>query len=165
MARVGGPRSTSDAVRRLAWIQTQQLAQTFAMNARPTKPFELGTTNEYKLLKAKFDLIASTKGMDARAKLLELGNWFSGAPKLTIDAEAMDPDPERAYKSTRKELDILFGRNDDATTALIKSIKSGKEIGAKDRAAHVNLYAQLRASLATAKASGREREFDRQDIL
>ena len=47
---------------------------------------------------AKFDLIASTKGMDARAKLLELGNWFTGAPKLIVDAEAMDPDPEKAIE-------------------------------------------------------------------
>ena len=149
----------------LAWIQTQQLAQTFATNARPAKPFEWGTSSEFKLLMRKFDLVANTRGMDARAKMLELANWFDGAPRLIVDAETIGDDPEGAYERARNELDILFGRNDDATVSLLNLVETGKEIGINDREGHVKFYAQLRAALATAEAADCESEFDRQDVM
>ena len=149
----------------LAWIQTQQLAQTYATNARPAKPFAKGSSNDYKLLMNKFDMVANTRGMDARAKMLELSNWLDGSAKLIVDAETIGDDPEEAYERARTELDILFGRNDDATTTLLRMIESGKELPANDRDAHVDFYAQLLSLRATAIAAKSQGEFDRQDIL
>ena len=149
----------------LAWIQTQQLAQTYATNARPSKPFAKGSSNDYKLLMKKFDMVANTKGMDARAKMLELSNWLDGPAKLIVDAETIGDNPEEAYERAREELDILFGRNDDATTTLLRTIESGKELPVNDRDAHVEFYARLLALRATAIAAQSEGEFDRQDIL
>ena len=143
----------------------QQLAQTYAINARPTKPFEKGSSNEYKLLMRKFDLVANSRGMDARAKMLELSAWLEGPAKLIVDAESIGENPEEAYKQARAELDNLFGRNDDATTSLLRMIETGKEIPPNDKDAHVEFYAQLRAARAAAIAASNESEFDRQDIL
>ena len=161
-----GLRDAVDAHHReLLWIQTQQLAQTYAQNARPTKLFESGSSSDFALLMGKFDLAANTKGMDARAKLLELSNWLTGAPKLIVDAEAADPDAEAAYERARSELTALFGRNDDATAGLMTLINSGKPITENDRDQHITFYAQLKAVQATAKSAGGEGDFDRQDVL
>ena len=113
----------------------------------------------------KFDMVANTKGMDARAKMLELSNWLDGPAKLIVDAETIGDNPEEAYERAREELDILFGRNDDATTTLLRTIESGKELPVNDRDAHLEFYARLRALRATAIAAQSEGEFDRQDIL
>ena len=99
----------STAHDKLAWIQTQQLAQTLATNARPTKPFKQGTANEFALHMAKFNLIANTRGMDCRAKMLELSQWFAGAPKLIVDADTIGVDAEEAYARARRELNIFYG--------------------------------------------------------
>ena len=127
------PRLPNDAANfDLAWIQTQQLAQTYATNAQPSKPFAKGSSNDYKLLMNKFDMVANTKGMDARTKMLELSNWLDGPAKLIVDAETIGENPEEAYERAREELDILFGRNDDATTTLLRTIESGKELPVND---------------------------------
>ena len=160
------PRDAADSHHReLLWIQTQQLAQTYAQNARPAKLFESGSSSDFALLMGKFDLAANTKGMDARAKLLELSNWLAGAPKLIVDAEASEPDAELAYARARSELTALFGRNDDATAGLMRLISAGKPVAENDRDQHITFYAQLKAVQATAKSATSEGDFDRQDVL
>ena len=95
--------------------------------------------------------------------MLELSRWFTGAPKLIIDADTIGVDAEEAYARARRELNIFYGRN--ATVGLMRIVDSGKAIDANDRAAHISLYANLRAAQATATTAGNHGKFDRVDIL
>ena len=149
----------------LTWLQTQQLAQTLAQAARPAIPFEIGSTNAYAIHMARFDLVANTRGMDSRAKVLELSNWFAGTPKTLVDAVAADPDADLAYATARSELDSLFGGQRTSVNSLIAFVKEGKPIQHRDYKGHLDLYGQLRAAETTATASGRRDDLDKKDIL
>ena len=149
----------------LAWLHTQQLAQTFAQNARPAIPFEMGSANKYLIHMARFDMVANTRGMDSRAKVLELSNWFTGTPQMIIDAVSTIEDADLAYATARSELDALFGRNRDSVSSLIQFVNDGKLLHQHDYKGHLSLYGQLRATQATATAAGKERELDTEDVL
>ena len=149
----------------LAWLHTQQLAQTFAQNARPAVPFEMGSANQYLIHMARFDMVANTRGMDSRAKVLELSNWFTGTPQVIIDAVSTIEDADLAYATARSELDALFGRNRDSASSLIQFVNEGKPLHPHDYKGHLSLYGQLRATQATATASGKQRELDTEDVL
>merc|ERR1712240_892122 len=149
----------------LTWLQTQQLAQTLAANARPAKPFEDRTPAQYAILMSKFDNIVKERGMDARATLIELSNWFEGSPKLIVDAESVDDDPEEAYKRARAELDMLFGRNNNTTINVMSIVEKGKALEPNDKRAHVALFAELRSARAAASKTTNADDLDRLDIL
>ena len=151
--------------RDLAWLQTQQLAQTYAQNARPAEPFETGSANQYAIHMARFDLVANTRGMDNRAKVLELSNWFTGTAKQLIDSESANVDADIAYHNARAELNLLFGGNNDSISALLSFVKIGKPIDPEDYKGHLSLYGQLRAAETTATASGKRQDLDRKDVL
>ena len=91
----------------------------------------------------KFDLILEERGMDCRAKLLELSNWRTGPPKLLVDAKSVNNDPVKAYEKARKELDMLLGRNYNSTVGLMAIIKNGKALKQNHRRVHVAFYAEL----------------------
>ena len=126
----------------MTWLQTQQLAQTLATNARPARPFEDGTPAQYAILMSKFDNIVKERGMDARAQLIELSNWFAGPPKLIVDPESVNDNPEEEYERARMELD-MFGRNDNTTINVMSIVEKGKALEPNDKRAHVELYAEL----------------------
>ena len=155
----------SGAARDLAWIQTQQLAQTYAQNARPKVPFSSGSSTDYARLMAKFDMAANTRGMDSRGKLLELYHWFDGPGQMLIDAVAMDDDPEMAYLMARAELNEIYGRNDDSTASLLRFVREGTSVKENDHQGHIHYYAMLIHAHATAKTAGNHLDFDRHDIL
>ena len=121
----------------LAWLHTQQLAQTFAQNARPAVPFEMGTANKYMIHMARFDMVANTRGMDSRAKVLELSNWFAGMPQMIVDAVSTIEDADLAYATARSELDALFGRNRDSVRSLIQYVNEGKPLHHHDYKGHL----------------------------
>ena len=136
----------------------QQLAQTLAADARPVKPFEDGTLAQYAILISKFDNIVKERGMDARAQLIKLSNWFAGPPKLKNN-------PEEAYKRARIELDMLFGRNNNTTINVMSIIENGKALKPNDKRAHVELYAELQGARAAALKTTNAGDLDRLDIL
>ena len=157
--------SNEDLLRQSLWIQQQQLARDFAEHARPSAPFNNGSPQEYLLLMAKFDLVAKDRCMDARAKLLELANWVAGNAKEVVEAYSTLQPAEQAYAEARRQLDMLFGRNYNSITAIINSIKDGKQLKPEDHLSHVNLYAQLRSAYAIAASTGNSADLDRPDIL
>jgi len=134
-------------------------------NARPIEPFENGSPNDYALLMANFDMVANTRGMDTRAKVLELQNWFKGAANKIVKSAAMIGDPDIAYATARSKLDDLFGRQNDNIDNLIKSIKQGKAIHSMDHDTHVDTFAELCSFEATATAAGIRQELDRTEVL
>ena len=97
-----------------------------AVECRPQTPFEGGRPGEFEILMARFDMVFGAYHVPSRAKLLELSHWFSGAPKLIIDAYSLWSDADSAYSTVRSELVSLFGHTSDTVASLIETIKEGR---------------------------------------
>ena len=104
----------------------------------------------------------------ARAKMLELSHWFSGAAKMIIDdidAHSLWDDADSAYAVVRSELESLFGHTSDTVASLIESIKEGCQLEENDFKAHMDIYGELKAAHATAVRAGEADDFDRRPHL
>ena len=160
------PEPSVDAGHRLlVRLQAQTLAHSVVAKARPEKPFKSGTSNDYKVLMAKFDSIAKEHAMDSRARLIELSNWVTGPPQRIVNAQTASDDPDKAYAKARSTLDALFGRSEDAAATLIQFVKEGKKIGEHDHDAHVDLFSHLDTARATAEAGHCSADLDRMDLI
>ena len=71
------------------------LAMKLAKKVRPQKRFSKGDSLEFTNVMAKFDLATNNPALDARTKLLEMEQYFEGAPAKIITAFISHEDPEK----------------------------------------------------------------------
>ena len=147
-------------------MQQKQIALAQAKEARPSEPFESGSSIDYSIHMSKFESATDSDAIDAREKLLELAKWFTGAPHMMITALSMNKrDPEGSLKKAKDKLDVLFSLHRDSFVSVIKKVTKGKQITALDHDGHTKLYSELMQAQAMLGVTNNEAEFNRRDII
>ena len=148
-----------------ARIQLKQMALQQAREARPTEPFETGSSVEYSSLMSTFDAAVAGEALDAREKLLELAKWFKGSAHKIVAGHSMyRDDPEGNYAKARSRLDQLFRLHHNSFSATIEQIIQGKQLAPFDYKGHLALFAELSQAHSMVNSTGNE-EFDRPDVV